>query len=156
VKLKNAKLLILSIAITESAGILGSAFTAPAIPTWYRGLEKPTFTPPNWIFGPVWTLLFLLMGIALYLVWGSEKKEKAYALKIFWFHLAANFMWSLSFFGLKSPLLGLVDIFILLGLIAYVMRLFWRINSWSAYLLVPYLLWTFFATLLNFSIWRLN
>lgn len=155
-RVRSLKILILSIAITESVGILGSVFTAPAIPTWYRGLEKPAFNPPNWIFGPVWTVLYLLMGISLYLVWSSGKKEKAYTLKIFWLHLLANFMWSFFFFGLKNPLLGLVEIVVLLGLIVYVMKLFWRINSWSTYLLVPYLLWTSFATLLNFSIWQLN
>jgi len=155
-KIKNTTLLLLSITVTEGAGIIGSFFTVPAIPTWYATIAKPSFNPPNWIFAPVWTLLFFLMGISLYLVWTSAKREKAHALNVFWIHLAVNILWSLFFFGLRSPILGFIDILILLSLIAYTMQLFERINRWAMYLLIPYFLWTTCATVLNLAIVFLN
>lgn len=155
-KIKNPKLLLISILITEGAGIIGSIFTTSSIPTWYASINKPAFNPPNWIFGPVWTTLFLLMGLALYLIWNKKGKEVKKALNIFWLHLGLNIFWSLLFFGLKNPGLAFIEILILLGLIVYLTVLFYRLEKAAGLLLLPYLAWTTFATFLNFAIWRLN
>jgi tryptophan-rich sensory protein len=129
-----------------------------AIPTWYATLNKPMFSPPNWLFGPVWTALYFLMGVSLFLVWkqGFKKKQVKSAVKVFLFQLVVNFLWSILFFGLQSPLLGLIDIVLMLGLIIYSIKLFYPISKIAAYLLVPYLLWVSFATLLNLFILILN
>lgn len=150
--------LIISILICQGAGITGSLFTSPAIKGWYAWLEKPSFNPPNWIFAPVWTLLFLLMGISLYLVWekGLESKKAKTALSIFTVQLILNILWSFFFFGLQSPLLGFIEIVLLWFAILATILSFYRISSKAALLLVPYILWVSFATLLNFSIWQLN
>ncbi|MDW8114658.1 MAG: TspO/MBR family protein, partial [candidate division WOR-3 bacterium] len=107
--------LLISILICQGAGILGSIFTTPSIPTWYRQLIKPPFTPPNWLFAPAWTLLFLLMGISLYLVWekGLKDKEVKKALLIFLIQLVLNILWSFIFFTLKSLLFAFIEIVIL-------------------------------------------
>lgn len=149
---------IFFILICEFAGIIGSAFTASSIGSWYRTLEKPSFSPPNWIFGPVWTLLYGLMGIAWYLVW-QKRKENSFAQKasnIFIIHLFFNAIWSPIFFGAKMPGLALVDILIILAMIVLLIALFFRINKTAAILLLPYLAWVSFATVLNFQIWKLN
>jgi tryptophan-rich sensory protein len=143
--------LIISLALPLAAGLIGSLFTAPAIPTWYAELSKPFFGPPNWIFAPVWTTLYILMGIALYRVWAYRG-----LVTLFVIHLVFNALWSILFFGLQSPLLGLFDILLLLGLIILMTIKFYRVDRLAAYLLVPYLAWVSFATLLNFSIWWLN
>lgn len=147
-----------SILICQGAGLMGSFFTAPAVKDWYPTLVKPSFNPPNWLFGPVWTTLFLLMGIALYLIWEKglkEKKGKA-VFDFFFLHLALNILWSALFFGLRNPLLGLVEIVVLWGVIAYLIKAFGRIDKRAGWLLVPYLAWVSFAAFLNFSIWKLN
>lgn len=147
----------LAIGITEGAGIVGSVFTAPAIKTWYPTLIKPSFNPPNYLFGPVWTILFALMGIALYLVWQAKKgKKKAEALKIFWLQLGLNIAWSVLFFGLHSPLWAFIDILGLWLAIFVSIKKFMRLSPNAAYLLTPYLAWVSFAALLNFAIVRLN
>lgn len=150
--------LIISILICESAGIIGSIFTFSAIPTWYMGLNKPWFNPPGFIFAPVWTILYLLMGISLYLIWqkGISKKENRKALFVFALQLILNTTWSIIFFGLKSPLGGLFIIIILWVLIIETIRRFYKIDKNASYLLFPYLLWVTFATILNFSLWILN
>jgi len=157
-KIQNPKLLAISILICQGAGVFGSFFTAPSVKTWYTTLNKPSFNPPNWLFAPVWTTLFLLMGVALYLVWQKSKRNKEVkkVLKIFWLHLALNIAWSFLFFGLKNPLAGLIGIIFLWGMIAYLIIAFKRINKWSGWLLFPYFLWVTFAAFLNFSIWQLN
>jgi tryptophan-rich sensory protein len=133
-------------------------FTTPAITTWYATLVKPNFVPPNWVFGAVWTLLYLLMGIALYLVWekGFEKKEVREAIAVFGIQLFLNLLWSVLFFGLQSPLYGLIEIVILWVVILANIILFYRISRPAGLLLVPYLFWTSFAAVLNYSIWILN
>jgi tryptophan-rich sensory protein len=150
--------LITSILICESAGIIGSVFTFSAITTWYMHLNKPWFNPPNFLFGPVWTFLYFLMGISLYLVWkkGVKNKEKRRALMVFAGQLFFNAIWSIVFFGLKSPLGGLFIIIILWLLIIETIRRFYKIDKNSSFLLMPYLVWVTFATILNFSIWVLN
>ncbi len=157
-KIKNPVLLLSSILLCELAGIIGSASTITNITSWYSTLSKPFFNPPSWLFGPVWTILYLLMGIALYLVWLEAKKNKraVYALKIFFIHLVVNSLWSIVFFGLHALLGSVIVILILLVLIIYLISLFGKINKTAALLLVPYLVWVSFATILNFSVWILN
>jgi translocator protein len=179
--MKNFIKIIVSIAICEFAGIIGSFFTTPAINNWYLGLIKPQFNPPNWLFAPVWTLLFLLMGVSLYLVWknkfqvrneikmtdkkswnpisaklwlGSWKEENSLA--IFVLQLILNIMWSVIFFGLKQPGVAFFEIIALWFAILYTIVNFYRISKSASFLLIPYLLWVSFASVLNFFIWILN
>lgn len=139
-------------------GIAATPFTVSSIPTWYQTLQKPPFSPPNWIFGLVWIILYFLMGISAYLVWikGLEKKAVEMALAFFIAQLIFNFLWSILFFGLHSPVLALIDILILWALILIIINKFYKISKTASYLLIPYLLWVSFATLLNFSIVLLN
>lgn len=157
-KIEKPILLISSIFISQAAGIIGSVFTTSAIPTWYAGLEKPSFGPPNWLFGPVWITLYTLMGISLYLVWvsGIKNKRVKYAITVFFINLVLNALWSLIFFGMKNPQIAFFEIVILWGFIVYLIRLFSKINLTSAIILIPYLIWVTFASILNFSIWKLN
>jgi len=154
----NITKLIISILICQLAGIIGSIFTAPSVATWYQTLNKPSFTPPNWLFAPVWTILFLLMGISLYLVWqkGFANKENKKALFLFILQLVFNILWSFAFFGSQSPLYGLVVIIILWIFILATVLQFLKISKLAGRLLIPYILWVSFAVLLNFSIWQLN
>lgn len=142
----------------ELVGILGTPFTINSIPTWYASLNKPFFAPPNWIFGPVWTLLYFLMGLSLYLVInkGWKKKVVKNATIVFLAQLLANFLWSPIFFGLKSPFLGLINIVIMWILIVITIKKYYSISKLAAYLLIPYLLWVSFATILNAYILFLN
>jgi len=162
---RNLRTLIAFIFIAECAGILCSFFTISAIPTWYAGLVKPALNPPSWIFGPVWTTLYALMGISVFLVWKqysnvSNDLEKLArwkrALRVFSIQLVLNVFWSILFFGLHNPALALVDIGILLVSIVVTMKLFYPFSKTATYLLVPYVLWVSFATYLNYSIWILN
>ncbi len=149
--MKQIKKLIITVIGCELVGLVGTPFTVAAIPTWYQSLNKPFFSPPNWIFGPVWTALYLLMGISAYLVW-----IKKGALNYFLIQLFLNFLWSVLFFGLRSPLLGFIDIVTLWIFILITILQFYKISKPAAYLLIPYLLWVSFATLLNLSIILLN
>jgi benzodiazapine receptor len=149
--------LVASIILCQVAGFLGSLFTTPAIPTWYKTLNKPSFTPPNWIFSPVWISLFLLMGISLFMVWRRQDHPKfKTALFFFFVQLILNILWSVSFFGLKSPFLGLIDIILLWIAILLTILNFLKVSKIGGLLLVPYLIWVSFATLLNFFLWILN
>lgn len=156
--MKDWKKLIISILVCEGVGISGTPFTLSAIPTWYVGLEKPFFSPPNWIFGPVWTILYLLMGISFYLLWvrGFKKKAVRYASVLFGIQLLLNLLWTPLFFGLRSPLLGLIDIVLLLVVLIFTITKIYTISKTAAYLLIPYLLWVSFATMLNAAILILN
>ena len=149
---------VISIIICQLAGFIGSLFTAPAIPMWYAILNKPSFTPPSNIFAPVWTILFLLMGISLFLIW--RKREPARQVKIailfFSIQLGLNILWSFLFFGLKSPFAGLVEILLLWIAISLTITSFYRVSKTAALLLIPYILWVSFAIVLNFYFWRLN
>jgi tryptophan-rich sensory protein len=147
--------LIIALALPLAAGFIGSLVTAPAIPSWYAGLIKPSFSPPNWLFAPVWTTLYILMGIALYRI-VVKTSWRHPAVKLFLIHLILNAFWSIAFFGLKSPLLGFLVILALLAMIAAIIWKLYRLDRSAAYLLMPYLAWVTFATLLNFSIWWLN
>ena len=150
--------LIIAVAACQAAGILGSVFTFSEIPTWYATLAKPALNPPSWIFGPVWITLYTLMGIALYLVWqkGWQKREVKIALGVFAAQLVLNSGWSIIFFGLKELGWALAEIVVLLGFITAAIVLFYRINRWAAYLLLPYLAWSSFAAYLTWAIWSLN
>lgn len=156
--MKNIAKLAISVIGCELVGILGTPFTTSAIPTWYAGLNKPFFAPPNWLFGPAWTLLYFLMGVAFYLIWqhGWRNKKSQIARKYFLIQLALNFIWSPVFFGLRSPLLGLIVILLMLVMIMLTIKKFYALSKPAAYLLIPYLLWVSFATTLNAGILVLN
>jgi len=157
-KFNNFFKLLIAVVVSELAGIIGSVFTVPSIPTWYAGLAKPALNPPSWVFGPVWTILYALMGIAVFLVWkrGWEKKEIKVALGVFGLQLFLNVIWSIIFFGLHSPFWALVDIIALWLAIVWTIIVFYRISKPAAYLLFLYILWVSFASYLNYSIWILN
>lgn len=157
-KLPNAAKLIVAILLSNAAGFIGSAFTFSAIPTWYVTLAKPSFSPPNWLFGPVWTILYVLMGIAAFLVWkrGSKRREVREALGFFIVQLVLNAAWSVIFFGFRSPACAFFEIVALLLAIVVTMRSFYAISRPAAWLLVPYLAWVCFASALNYAIWTLN
>lgn len=150
--------LLVSISIPELVGIISTSFTIAAIPTWYATLTKPFFSPPNWVFGHAWTILYGLMGISAYLVWmkGIQKKKVKEALTIYGVQLVLNFFWSLIFFGLRQPLIALAEIMFLWVAIAITIVQFYKISKPAAYLLIPYLLWVSFASLLNLFIVILN
>lgn len=154
----NIKKLVISLGLSFFTAFAGSLVTTPSIGAWYTTLQKPVFNPPNWIFGPVWTLLFFLMGVALYLVWNSGKSvvKVNEAIKFFIAQLVFNFLWSFSFFYLHSPKLALLDIVVLWGLILVTMMKFKKISKTAGYLLLPYILWVSFASLLNLAIVILN
>ncbi len=156
-KLNEILKLVASVILCQIAGFLGSLFTTPAIATWYATLKKPFFMPPNWIFSPVWISLFILMGISLFFVWRRTDYPKfKRAFILFFVQLIFNILWSVTFFGLKSPLLGLVDIILLWIAILLTIQNFLKISKMAGVLLLPYLLWVSFAALLNFSLWFLN
>lgn len=149
--------LLSAILICEAAGIIGAFFTTPNISTWYVGLNKPFFSPPNFIFAPVWTTLYLLMGISLYLIWQAKgDNRKRLPLKLFFAQLGLNILWSIIFFGAHSIVGGLFIIILLWILIFLTIIYFQKINKLAAYLLYPYLAWVFFATILNFTLFLLN
>jgi len=156
--MKDLPKLIVSIIGCELVGFLGTPFTISAIPTWYATLNKPFFAPPNWIFGPVWTLLYLLMGVAFYLIWkqGWKKQKVRTAGNYFLTQLALNFIWSPIFFGLRAPLLGLIVIMTLWASIMMTIKKFYPLSRLAFYLLIPYLLWVSFASILNGAIVVLN
>jgi tryptophan-rich sensory protein len=145
-----------SIALCQGVGIIAGLLTSQSVRTWYMALEKPWFTPPGWVFAPAWLTLYLLMGIALYLVWQKKGVEKRTAVIAFLVQLTLNGFWSLIFFGLHSPFWAFVEISLLWFAIFFTILLFMRISPTASYLLFPYLLWVSFASVLTFSIWRLN
>lgn len=149
---------IASIAIAQVAGIIGAISTASSVETWYPTLEKPWFTPPNWLFAPAWITLYTLMGIAAYLVWREGWGDSAVkvALVAYGIQLVFNAAWSPAFFGLRSPSIGLAVIVPLWFAIVATIYLFGRVSTTAAWLLAPYILWVTYATALNFEIWRLN
>lgn len=150
--------LTISIIVCELVGIIGSIFTSNAISEWYVYLNKPSFSPPNWLFGPVWTTLYFLMGVSFYLIFikGWHKKNIQQACYLFITQLALNFIWTPVFFGLRSPFLGFIVIIALWLAIIMTMKKFYSISKPAFYLLIPYLLWVSFASVLNGMIWWLN
>ncbi len=162
-KINNIFKLIISIFIAELAGVIGSISTTPSISDWYALLAKPEFAPPNWIFAPVWTTLFALMGIAMFLIWSSytdasadKRKGIKIALVLFGIQLVLNTFWSIIFFGLHSPGGAFIEIiFLWIAILATIIS-FVRISKLAAWLLIPYILWVSFAAYLNYAIWILN
>ncbi|MDO8676046.1 MAG: TspO/MBR family protein [Candidatus Azambacteria bacterium] len=170
-KISNTFKLIIAIVVSELAGIIGSVFTTPSIAgpstgsglSWYAGIVKPALNPPAWVFGPVWTTLFALMGISAFLVWSSyaeasadKKKGIKVALILFSVQLVLNTIWSIIFFGLHSPGGALIEIvFLWLSILATTIA-FYKISKPAAWLLAPYILWISFAMYLNYAIWALN
>lgn len=156
----NKKLtrILIAVIVCLLVGFLSSFATQSSISDWYVSLNKPSFNPPNWLFAPVWTTLYVLMGIAAGIVWnkGSYHKWVKTALYHFIFQLIFNAAWSFVFFGMRSPGYALLVIIVLLILIVLTIRWFRIINKTAAILLIPYLLWVSFATILNYSIWVLN
>ncbi|MBI2484130.1 tryptophan-rich sensory protein [Candidatus Uhrbacteria bacterium] len=154
----NTLKLIIAIVVSELAGIIGWVFTTPSIAGWYAGLVKPALNPPAWVFGPVWTTLFVLMGVAAFLVWkkGLDRRDVKIALGIFVGQLILNTLWSIIFFGLHSPGGALIEIvFLWLAILATIVA-FDKISKSAAWLLAPYILWVSFAMYLNYAIWTLN
>ncbi len=155
---KSVKISI-SVAVCVLVGFLSGFATQSSVTTWFLTLEKPFFNPPSWLFGPVWTLLYIMMGIAFGLVWSSDFKDKK-ALKtamiVFGIQLVLNALWSILFFGLQNPLLAMIEILLLWLFIFETIKLFKPINAIASLLLYPYLAWVSFATILNCSIWWLN
>jgi len=149
--------IIISIFIAQLAGIIGSVFTFTSVKTWYVNLIRPGWNPPSWLFGPVWIILYILMGIAAYFVWQNKDIPLAkLALLFYGLQLLLNALWPIIFFGFKNPGLAFIEIIILSIFIIITTVLFWKINTHAGILLLPYILWTLFATFLNYAIWRLN
>lgn len=149
--------LVGAVLLCELAGGIGALFTMPSVSTWYAGLLKPALTPPGWVFGPVWTTLYALMGIALFLVWLSKSaRRKGYAYAFFGIQLVLNVCWSVIFFGWHNPGLAFVELVALWTAIVATIIAFYRISRPAALFLLPYLLWVSFAGYLNFSVWQLN
>jgi translocator protein len=150
--------LTLSVMVCVLTGTASSFFTVSSVSTWYETLNRPVLNPPSWVFGPVWTVLYILMGVSLFLVWsrGVRAGKEWVAIGVFVFQLVLNFFWSIAFFGAQNPALALINILLLWFSILITMILFYRLSKTAVYLLVPYLFWVTFATYLNYSIWLLN
>jgi len=156
--MKKISTLVYFILVSQLAGVIGSFFTVTGIESWYMGLNKPFFNPPNWIFGPMWIILYCLMGLAAYFVYlkRREKYLAKYANILFFIHLVLNGLWSIIFFGLKNPSIAFFEIIILWILIFVLLVIYFQVDKRSFYLFIPYILWVSFAAMLNFSIWQLN
>jgi translocator protein len=150
--------LIIAILICESVGIVSALLSQMGMNTWFTSLQKPTWNPPAYLFGPVWTVLYLLMGVSLWEVWKSSAPEakKTRAMSVFGLQLFFNFCWSILFFKFQSPAFALIDILLLGITILLTISYFARISRLAAWLLVPYILWVYFATVLNYTLWATN
>jgi tryptophan-rich sensory protein len=156
-QINNTQKLVASIVLTVGLGSLGGIFTIAEIPTWYAGLNKPSFNPPNWIFGPMWTMLYLLMGISFYLIWKLPvSKLRNQAILVFGLQFILNFFWSIIFFSMHQIGWAFVEIIAMWVFILLTILQFRKLSVSAAVLLIPYLLWVSFASLLNGSIWQLN
>ncbi len=156
--IKTSLKLIFAIIISELAGIVGSLLTFSSIPTWYVTVVKPSFSPPNWIFGPVWTTLYALMGVALFLVWqkGFARKDVKVAIALFSIQLMLNACWSIIFFGNHNIGGAFLEIiFLWIAIVATIIS-FFKISRPAGYLLLPYIAWVSFAAFLNYTLWTLN
>jgi len=149
--------LLASLALPLILGAIAGLYTADAIPEWYKGLNRPSFSPPNWLFGPVWTILYILMGVSLFLIWKQGvSKERNIALFVFLLQLLLNFAWSFIFFYYNMIGLALIEIILLWIIILVMLVLFYKIKPMAAYLNIPYLLWVSFATILTAAYFILN
>ncbi len=158
VKVEDVKSLLAAVAIPQVAGGIGGVATASSVKTWYRTIKKPAWNPPNWVFGPVWTTLYLLMGVASWLVWRERGREDEKKTALAWYgaQLGLNTLWSLIFFGGRKIGLAGLEIGLLWTAILGTAVRFYRIRPLAGLLLVPYALWTTFAAVLNATVWRLN
>lgn len=154
--MSNYLKLIISLALPQLAGGLGAFFTISSVQSWYLTINRPSWNPPNWLFGPVWTTLYVLMGIACYLIWKSDSPVKKQLLTLYFVQLGLNTLWSPAFFGMQSLILGLAVIVPLWVSIMACIVQFRKVSPLASGLMVPYLLWVSFATVLNASIWWLN
>lgn len=164
----NILRLAISISIPVAAGIIGAIFTFGSVSTWYQAIEKPWFTPPSWLFGPAWTMLYILMGISLFLVWEKKKtssskttdqtpsSSKVAAYAAYGAQLTLNALWSILFFGMRSPQIAFAEIVVLLASISVTIALFSKLSKLASALMLPYAGWVTFASLLNLQVWLLN
>ncbi|MFZ9388432.1 MAG: TspO/MBR family protein [Chitinophagaceae bacterium] len=153
---KTAKLFI-SVLLPVLVGAISGFFTATGVGSWYKTINKPSWNPPGWVFGPVWTTLYILMGIALFLIWRTaESKSRNMAIALFGVQLTLNFFWSFIFFDQQQIGWALVEIGVLWLFILFTIFAFAKINKTAAWLLVPYISWVSFASILTYTIWRLN
>ena len=156
-RMKNGIALIAILALCFAVSGLGALSTMSSVDTWYATLAKPPFNPPDWVFGPVWTLLYAMMAVAAWRVWREPRTPpRNLGLVMFWIQLSLNLAWSILFFGMRSPVTALFCILMLLLAIIVTLRSFFRVDRVAGWLLVPYLAWVSFATVLNASIWYLN
>lgn len=157
-KIKTVLLLVATIVFAQLAGWFGAIFNAISLTDWYPALVKPAFNPPSWVFGPVWTILFLLMGLSLFIILQGHwhQRQRDLAVLVFIIQWLLNIGWSFIFFGLQNPLVAFVEIIILWLAIMWNMIVFYRLDKKAAYLLLPYLLWVTFAMVLNANIVVLN
>jgi benzodiazapine receptor len=158
---KNIFKFVISIIVCESVGIIGSFFTFSSVTNWFPTLVKPWFSPPSWLFGPVWIIMYFLMGLSLYIIWNSKaelskQKYRKQFFILFGIQLILNALWSFLFFGLKTPIYGLIDILFLDIVVAMTIIYAYRVSKYAVILLAPYMVWITFATLLNFEIVLLN
>jgi translocator protein len=151
-------MLVFHVSVCLVVGVLAGITTAHSVTTWYPSLVKPTWNPPSWVFAPVWTTLYVMMGVAAWLVWrrGTDIVGVRVALSVFWVQLFFNLAWSFLFFGARSPMLALADVVLLWLALALCVRNFFRVAKEPGLLMLPYLAWVSFAACLNFAIWRLN
>ncbi len=154
--LKKAAVLAGFILVCLGAGAVGSVFTASSVADWYPALNKPALTPPSWVFGPAWSVLYMTMAVAAWLVWLSGHSRRRRALIVFGVQLFLNLMWSVIFFGLRAPGAALIELVVLWGLIVVTILEFRKIRPPAAILLIPYFLWVTFAGFLNYGLWKLN
>ncbi|MBN2270831.1 MAG: tryptophan-rich sensory protein [Sedimentisphaerales bacterium] len=156
--MKRIGKLVCSLFVCLLTGFVGSFFTRDSVTTWYSDLSRPSFTPPDWAFGVVWPILYIMMGISAFLVWnrGIDKREVKAALGVFVVQLVLNGVWTPIFFGLHMIALALVEIVLLWAAILTTIHVFWRISKPAAFLLLPYILWVSFAVILNAALWFLN
>ncbi|MHC4626132.1 MAG: TspO/MBR family protein [Planctomycetota bacterium] len=150
--------LVCSVSVCIATGFLGSLTTMDSVNTWYADLSRPSFTPPDWVFGVVWPILYVMMGISAFMIWskGFGRRRVKVALGLFILQLVLNGLWTPIFFGLHMMALALAEITLLWVAIIMTILTFWRISRAAAYLLVPYILWVSFAIALNFALWQLN
>lgn len=149
--------MVTAVTLTVVLGAVGGLVTSPEIPGWYAALNKPSFNPPNWLFGPVWTILYILMGFSYYLIWKQPASpERNKALFIFIMQFILNFCWSFIFFGMHETGWALVEMLLLWLVIITTIFSFAKLSKRAAWLLVPYMAWVSFAMILNTAIWRLN
>lgn len=155
--MNNTVKLIIAIAVPLLVGFSAGQFTAAEIPTWYASIKKPSWNPPSWVFAPVWTTLYVMMGIAWFLIWKAPATEmKKWGMILFVLQLVLNFFWTFIFFAKHQPGAAFIEIVVLWLAILCTIIAFSKINKTAAWLLVPYISWVSFAAILNYTIWQLN